>query len=374
MPQRRDSHRPVIAVASASTCLLQLLLLLLLVLLPWQMQAFMLPSSMPQTSLSLFRTTTTGARRPSLPLFSQTEKDGEKGEEWWRPKPEWRDDAQLDVPGLASSELPDSFDDALIIAVEAAQEAFAAGRSRVRIDFDTTAGDLTYTTLKNSLPLALAFAQYLGKEIMEEEKVVMDEEGKKVGYEGKRLVVIFPDTGSAVWAQQEWKAGKFGKSAKVPPSVRCAAFPNGQVDLTQDAAFLIVCPKASEAQATFELLTSLPPDSKVVLMNPELINAEVVGFGMAGRRIRDEVENKFERAYYLKTLSWGALTRRWPAGFSIWLEDEGVEEGYRLLKTVGRFPSLDDMEDIKDAADQESGENRGVLSELARFFDSFRKM
>lgn len=52
----------------------------------------------------------------------------------------------------------------------------------------------------------------------------------------------------------------------------------------------------------------------------------------AGRRIRDEVENKFERAYYLKTLSWGALTRRWPAGYSVWLEDERVEEGYRLLR------------------------------------------
>jgi hypothetical protein len=44
------------------------------------------------------------------------------------------------------------------------------------------------------------------------------------------------------------------------------------------------------------------------------------------------VENKFERAYYLKTLSWGALTRRWPAGYSVWLEDERVEEGYRLLR------------------------------------------
>ncbi len=44
------------------------------------------------------------------------------------------------------------------------------------------------------------------------------------------------------------------------------------------------------------------------------------------------MENKFERAYYLKTLSWGALTRRWPAGYSVWLEDERAEEGYRLLK------------------------------------------
>lgn len=65
---------------------------------------------------------------------------------------------------------------------------------------------------------------------MEEDKIEVDEEGKKVAYNGKRLVVIFPDTGSAVWVEQDWKAGKFGKSAKVPPSVRCAAFPNEFID------------------------------------------------------------------------------------------------------------------------------------------------
>ena len=54
------------------------------------------------------------------------------------------------------SELPDSFEDALRIAVDSAKQALAAGRQRVRIEFDTTAGDLTYTTLKNSLPLVRA--------------------------------------------------------------------------------------------------------------------------------------------------------------------------------------------------------------------------
>lgn len=52
----------------------------------------------------------------------------------------------------------------------------------------------------------------------------------------------------------------------------------------------------------------------------------------AGRRIRDEIENKFERSYYLKTPEWGALTRRWPQGYSVWEEDEKLEEGYKLLK------------------------------------------
>lgn len=45
-------------------------------------------------------------------------------------------------------------------------------------------------------------------------------------------------------------------------------------------------------------------------------------------------------------------------------------------QTVGRFPSLDELEDVRDAAlAQEGGEgNRGLLSELGRFIDSFKRM
>ena len=45
------------------------------------------------------------------------------------------------------------------------------------------------------------------------------------------------------------------------------------------------------------------------------------------------------------------------------------------LQTVARFPSLDELEDIRDAAlAGAGGENRGLISELGRFIDSFRKM
>lgn len=43
-------------------------------------------------------------------------------------------------------------------------------------------------------------------------------------YEGNTVAVFFPDTGSAVWVDQDWKVGQLG--SKVPPSVRCASFPN----------------------------------------------------------------------------------------------------------------------------------------------------
>ncbi len=96
--------------------------------------------------------------RPHPPNKTEPPKQDGPGEQeekgkWWIPDQRWREEDGLYVDGLEVSELPDSFDDALQVAVDCAKQAFADGRDRVRIDFDTTAGDLTYTTLKNSLPL-----------------------------------------------------------------------------------------------------------------------------------------------------------------------------------------------------------------------------
>lgn len=96
---------------------------------------------------------------PSILRSTITEPPKQDGEQqkWWQPDSRWREEDGLFVDGLQASELPDSFDDALTVAVDCAKQAFESGRERVRVDFDTTAGDLTYTTLKNSLPLVRSF-------------------------------------------------------------------------------------------------------------------------------------------------------------------------------------------------------------------------
>lgn len=47
----------------------------------------------------------------------------------------------------------------------------------------------------------------------------------------------------------------------------------------------------------------------MVLINPALINMGTTGYGLAGRRIRDEIISAFHTTYYLRTLPWGAVTR-----------------------------------------------------------------
>ena len=52
---------------------------------------------------------------------------------------------------LSARELPDSFENAIDLAVEACAEALADGCSRLVVEFDTSAGDETYNLLSRTL-------------------------------------------------------------------------------------------------------------------------------------------------------------------------------------------------------------------------------
>lgn len=75
---------------------------------------------------------------------------------------------------------------------------------------------------------ARQFASLLGEQVLDQEKIEMTEDGSVKEYTGRTLAVFFPDTGSSVWAEQDWKVGK--KDAKVPPCVRFAAFPRSRAE------------------------------------------------------------------------------------------------------------------------------------------------
>lgn len=110
------------------------------------------PLMMSNPAVFFFNPASLSCNKQTEPPKPPQPPQGEQ-KQWWQPDDRWREEDGLYVDGLQVSELPDSFDDALDVAVDCARRAFESGRDRVRIDFDTTAGDLTYTTLKNSLPL-----------------------------------------------------------------------------------------------------------------------------------------------------------------------------------------------------------------------------
>lgn len=87
-----------------------------------------------------------------------------------------------------------------------------------------------------------------------------------------------------------------------------------------------------------------------VFINPTLVDMGVTGFGMAGRRLRERLIDTIPNAYYLRTLSWGALTRAWPRDFTVWQEEDSVDGGYRMIGQQSRLPSNPEVEDIYDIA------------------------
>ena len=169
-------------------------------------------------------------------------------------------------------------------------------------------------------------------------------------WNGPKARVYFPDEGSAALARRDWK----GIDAAVPSCVEFSSCGGRQVaDISNDVIAFFFCPKASEAEYVERLLltseTQLVDTLKVtVFVNPNLVDMGVTGFGMAGRLLRERLIEPLTQTYYLRTLPWGALTRTWPRAFSVWQEDESASGGYKLISTRNRLPSNPEVEDIYD--------------------------
>ncbi len=283
--------------------------------------------------------------------------------------------------------------------------------TRCRVDFDTSIGDETYTTLKSSTEFMQQFVSSLSLACVEgvrEEKQrqvmklveakaelrdvqeQMDEATAFAGdedeedseeksseqsdivdkltqreeelmqiianqgfdpttdsWEGAKLRIYFPDEGSAALARRDWKS-------EVPSCVEFSACGGVQVaDTSKDAVILFFCPRASEAEFVEEILYEMEEKRGdelmlTVMVNPLLVDMGVTGFGMAGRRLRERLIDGLVPAYYLRTLQWGALTRVWPQLFTVWQEDANESTGYRMIKAMDNLPSNPEVEDIYD--------------------------
>ncbi|KAL7530183.1 hypothetical protein ACHAXR_007399 [Thalassiosira sp. AJA248-18] len=315
---------------------------------------------------------------------------------------------------LQPTELPDSLSDAAAIAANACNQLYTtAGTTiRCRVDFDTSIGDETYTTLKSSTDFMQQFVSSLClasvegvrewkmdsamkavqakaelrelREKMEGMGMMTDDEddGEELNNdnneeeEAKRqqlaeketqLLQIIANDGTdpsykwtgpnvRIYFPDEGSAALARRDWKsqVPPCVQFSSCGGVQVaDVSRDAIILFFCPRASEAEFVEEILYKTEEsrgDGLImsVMINPLLVDMGVTGFGMAGRRLRERLIDGLVPAYYLRTLPWGALTRVWPQMFTVWQEDEVAEGGYRMIKAMDRLPSNPEVEDIYD--------------------------
>lgn len=327
------------------------------------------------------------------------------------------DKSQQSVRGLPlhstaaplATELPDSLADAAVRAAEATHSLWQATGSgtRCRVDFDTTVGDETYTLLKASTEFmqefvsALCYAMIPGaqeqkqKEVMavveaqaelnaiqndatpnedrEEELIqILQSQGRVEKWTGPIARIYFPDEGNAALARRDW--------SDVPSCVDFSSCGGVQVqDVSKDQIMFFFCPKASEATAVEEILEKTEISDTVqlvVFVNPQLVDMGVTGFGMAGRRLRERLVDSLVNTYYLRTLPWGALTRKWPDAFSVYQEDAIQPGGYKLIKIMDRLPSNPEVEDIYDIANGNMKEKQsgGLLDQFGDFVNGMMRL
>lgn len=315
-----------------------------------------------------------------------------------------------------ATELPDSLQDAAIRAAEASAAFLVSSGplARCRVDFDTTVGDETYTLLKSSTEFmqsfvsALCYAAIPGVQQLRQEQMMrvataraelkalekaeeVDEaeketlvniinlDGREENYKwtGPWARVYFPDEGNAALARRDW----MGEQAKVPPCVVFSSCGGVQSqDVSNDALVFFFCPKASESDSVEAILLKTEQTAAnlklTVFVNPNLVDMGVTGFGLAGRMLRERLIDPLQHTYYLRTLSWGALTRKWPQPYSVWQEDEDVEGGYRLIKTLDRLPSNPEVEDMYDIENglMEARKGGGVLDQLGDFMNGMMRL
>jgi len=211
------------------------------------------------------------------------------------------------------SELPESFEDAVRRVALRTSDVINTGKTRIRIDFDTSigkfifirfpmvtiiiynlkriVGDQTYTSLKNTIPLIKllsslysdSFDLYpremissdFGLNATEKSDVIASlptdwsaEESKKK----KTMTIFFPDMGAAALARRDWKMGTV--SAEVPPCVQTANIQNDPLSETDKLAILL-CPLSYEADYVYRVVNLC--DEKgipCVMINPNLINMD----------------------------------------------------------------------------------------------------
>ena len=223
--------------------------------------------------------------------------------------------------------LSSSFEDAVSDAAASIQRGLESGNRLLRVEFDTSGGDETYTKLKNSMEFARCVAVALAAK-------------------EERLCMYFPDTGAAALAADQWKLET--EDARLPGNVRLAAFPRDQPE-PEDSAFFVICPKAAEAAETELLINDVGRSQKkpVVLLNPELVDMGTTGYGFAGRELKRRLLDDLLQVYYLRTLEWGAITKTYPQQFSVYADDPKTGD-YRLCKNSELLPDADMLEDIFD--------------------------
>ena len=179
---------------------------------------------------------------------------------------------------------------------------------------------------------------------------------------GSKLKVFFPDAGAAALARRDWGDVPF----------KILDIGTGKVSVEQqiqpeDEAFLFIAPSAVEV-AQVEKLCEAAGERPVVLLNPRLEDASIIGIGYAGRQLRDRFLNTVESCYHIRPLDGAALFRCYPSPWQVWLE---TGEDYQLITELPKKPFGEEIDQILAETTQPAGSPQpkkpGLFASMQQF-------
>ncbi|WP_338430805.1 DUF1995 family protein [Synechococcus elongatus] len=199
---------------------------------------------------------------------------------------------------------PADLETAVEQAKDAAQQALAAGLTRIQVD-------LAIPELKIQ-PIAWQFLQ-----------AFVDREAK--------LRVFFPDPGAAALARRDW--GELPFAVRGMEELKAAVQP-------EEELFIFIEPSSVEVQRLEQLCQEIG-DRPVILLNARLEDVATIGIGYAARQLRERFLNQWQSAYYLSPLEGAAIFQSYPQPWQVWQE---TETGYELLQEYEQRPNGEDLD------------------------------
>ncbi|CAI5470769.1 unnamed protein product [Closterium sp. Yama58-4] len=184
---------------------------------------------------------------------------------------------------------------------------------------------------------------------------------------------IFPDAGSAALLKNQWPDAPFAFSSLM----------DRKPVQEQDDVVVLITPEYQQLSVVESIGGMLATEDgltrPLIMYNPRLVSGDV-GIGLNVRRLRERFLSTFTTAFCLRPLPVGAIYRRYPNPWQLYLDDPNEPGRYLLFRQQGSKPNIDDIEDMYMAASGggEPGAEEpsfieqafGVLSSFNRFMQS----
>ncbi|KAH7436613.1 hypothetical protein KP509_05G027900 [Ceratopteris richardii] len=191
----------------------------------------------------------------------------------------------------------------------------------------------------------------------------------------QRLKAIFPDAGAAALLKHTWSDATFSFGSL-----------NDRRPVSEDdEVVVLVVPDYQMLTEVQKIASQLSGDvdgvpRPLVMWNPRLFSGDV-GIGLNVRRTRDNFVSTFTVVYSMRPLPQGAIFRRYPGLWQVFLDDKARPGRYLLAAEQPTRPLADDL-DVLILEGQEEKESEepspfvkamGVFASFNRFMRSLSK-